>query len=161
MVAPAIEAACDGVVSGKHNVPAPLPGNSTAPVLSVNDTAPVLSVNGTAPVLFVNGTAPVLPGNGTAVLPGNVTTTVQPETPAASETLNIPNMPECAIPCIAKAIKDSSPCSFTDTPCLCGHGSKIAKSAQRCVLQKCGLDKAISKFWSYPQARIVRLNVTC
>ncbi|OAA76753.1 Extracellular membrane protein, CFEM domain protein [Akanthomyces lecanii RCEF 1005] len=83
-----------------------------------------------------NVTAPVL-GNGTAgAQPQNATDPAVP---------SIPNMPECAVTCIAKAIKKATKCAMADTPCLCAHGQKIAKAAQGCVLKSCGLAKAIKE----------------
>jgi hypothetical protein len=54
------------------------------------------------------------------------------------------DIPECALPCLDKAIKDNSDCSVEDTACVCGAFDAIRGDASTCVIDACGIDTALS-----------------
>lgn len=60
---------------------------------------------------------------------------------------SISDIPACALPCISTAVGSTS-CGATDLKCICmkDNMSKIQGAATPCVIEKCGADKAVSKF---------------
>jgi hypothetical protein len=55
------------------------------------------------------------------------------------------DIPECALPCLDKAIKDNSDCSVEDTACVCGAFDAIRGDASTCVIDACGIDTALNE----------------
>lgn len=53
--------------------------------------------------------------------------------------------PECSLPCIIDGIGTTS-CEATDFACVCKNMEAIKQAATPCVVDKCGLDTALSAF---------------
>ncbi|KAH6850418.1 hypothetical protein B0I37DRAFT_113768 [Chaetomium sp. MPI-CAGE-AT-0009] len=52
--------------------------------------------------------------------------------------------PECSLPCIIDAVGTTS-CEATDFACVCGNMEAVKQAATPCVVDKCGLDKALNE----------------
>ncbi|QPG93958.1 hypothetical protein C2857_003800 [Epichloe festucae Fl1] len=57
------------------------------------------------------------------------------------------DIPDCARPCLEKAVKDKTSCATTDYACICKteNFSAIRGAATSCVLEKCGTETAIGE----------------
>ncbi|KAG7289402.1 hypothetical protein NEMBOFW57_005773 [Staphylotrichum longicolle] len=52
--------------------------------------------------------------------------------------------PECSLPCIITAVGTTS-CAATDFACVCKNMEAVKTAATPCVVDKCGLDKALNE----------------
>lgn len=55
------------------------------------------------------------------------------------------DIPECALPCLDKAITDNSDCKTTDYACVCKNFDAIRGSATTCVIDECGPTVALNE----------------
>jgi hypothetical protein len=62
------------------------------------------------------------------------------------------DIPECALPCLDKAIADTTSCSVEDTKCVCASFDKIQGPATTCVIKECGPEVAVGKVLPATQA---------
>ena len=66
---------------------------------------------------------------------------------ATATAQDISIFPECAMPCIIDAVGTTS-CETTDFACVCDNMEDIKGAATPCVVSKCGIDTALSTFYS-------------
>ena len=61
-------------------------------------------------------------------------------------------LPDCAAPCVKLAVSKATKCSFEDAKCVCdpANAQKIKQAGSKCVLDKCGAKKAMSKLLHPP-----------
>lgn len=64
---------------------------------------------------------------------------------AAAQAQSRSDIPECAIPCLDKAIESETSCNIKDYVCVCENFSKVRGIATTCVIEKCGADVAVNK----------------
>ena len=62
---------------------------------------------------------------------------------AAVSAQDISVFPECSLPCIVTAVGTTS-CAATDFSCVCKNMDAIKTAATPCVVDKCGVDVALS-----------------
>ncbi|KAJ4410245.1 hypothetical protein N0V85_004003 [Neurospora sp. IMI 360204] len=58
---------------------------------------------------------------------------------------DVPDVPECALPCLYNAVTSATTCSDTDYKCWCtaANEAAIIQAGTACVLANCGSDIAI------------------
>lgn len=61
--------------------------------------------------------------------------------------VTLESIPECAKPCIKKAIRDKTNCSDADYRCICRRDNfaKIQGTSVMCVVRECGYEVALGK----------------
>ncbi len=64
---------------------------------------------------------------------------------AAVSAQDISVFPECSLPCIITAVGTTS-CEATDFACVCKNMDAIKTAATPCVVDKCGIDVALSAY---------------
>jgi hypothetical protein len=71
----------------------------------------------------------------------------QDDPPANPPSIN--DLPPCCVPCVKDGIQKETQCALEDVACICENKTKIGKAAKDCVVEACGLNTAISEFFSF------------
>lgn len=64
---------------------------------------------------------------------------------AIAQAQTLADVPECAIPCLDKSIKDNTSCETTDLACVCENFDKVQGDATSCVVEECGAEVALNE----------------
>ncbi|TFB02599.1 hypothetical protein CCMA1212_005405 [Trichoderma ghanense] len=109
----------------------------------VHDIANITVVNNVA-----NKTLASHSTNSTIISLSVAAAAAAPEDPPANPP-SINDLPPCCVPCVKEGIEKETQCALEDVACICENKTKIGKAAKDCVVDKCGLNTAISKFYPF------------
>ncbi|KAK4138501.1 hypothetical protein BT67DRAFT_11580 [Trichocladium antarcticum] len=70
---------------------------------------------------------------------------ILPALVAVASAQSLDMLPKCSVPCIQKAVADTTKCEATDFACVCENMAALTGAATGCVIENCGIDVAINE----------------